>query len=139
MLKIMNIDPNYGGSLIEFTADNYFITADTLDYTADQTIVSGGAYRLNVPFRFFSDRVKFYMIDTLTNKHFLDEVDAINYNNGTLMIRVDYNFKSGDNFESTIRDMNDNLIWRGRIFSTDQTDLQNFKVNVPNENGVIKI
>lgn len=134
MLKIINIDPNY-----VITADNYFITADSTDYTADQTMVSGGTYRLNVPYRFFSNEVKFYMINTLTNEHFLDEVDAIDYNNGTLMIIIDYNFKSGDNFESTIRDMNDKLIWRGRIYSTDQTDLQNFKVNVPNENGIIKI
>lgn len=134
MLKIVNIDPGYS-----ITADNYSITADSMEYTADHTTDGDGSYELNVPYRFFSDRVRFYMINTLTNEHFLDEVDATDYNNGTLKITIDYDFKSGDNFESTIRDLDDDLIWRGRIYSTDQTDLQNFKVNVPNENGIIKI
>lgn len=142
MLRVLNINPDTTGSEIEFTADNDLITIDTDIYTADQTLIEigggNGAYNLVVPYRFFEVDVKLYMINELTNEDFLTELEAYDIGNGTLVVRFSYDFEDGDSFESTIRNLDDELIWRGRIYSTDQTDLQNYKVNVPS-GRVIKI
>lgn len=140
-MKVITIYPEGGGGIIDFTADNTDISIDTDLYTADQTEIDtggDGTYNLRVPYRFFNDTVIFYMINELTNNTFIDEVTATDMLDGTLKLRIQYSFKEGDNFESTIRDMNDKLIWRGRIFATKQKNLQEYLVNPP-ENGVVKI
>lgn len=143
MLKVINIDPNFGGTT-DFTADNMDISIDTEMYTADATIINTGGgdgyYLLTVPYRFYTEYVDFYMINELTNKEYLFGVEAIDNDNGTMTIEIPHDFQEGDSFEAKIISSEQKkLIWRGRIFSTIQTDLQNYQVNVPNVNGLIKI
>lgn len=142
MLRVINIEPDTTGSEIDFTADTTLVSADTTLYTADQTVINtgqgSGGYNLVVPYRFFKEDVKFYMINELDYTEFYKELSAYDIENGSLVIRFSYDFEDGDSFESTIRDMDDNLMWRGRIFSTDQTDLQNYDIYPPIGN-VIKI
>jgi hypothetical protein len=62
-------------------------------------------------------------------------VSDIYYENSILiLIFSGITFKEGQSFEVTINE-NDQLIYRGKAFTTAQTDLENFQLN----KGVLKI
>jgi len=145
MLKVININPNWGEPNISpLTVDSIDITIDSIDITADQVSISSGGttsnYDLVVPFRIFESEVNLNLKNELTNEESIIPLTALNNNDGTLKISFSFDFKEGDNFEASIKERSENkLLWRGKIYSTLKSDLQNFDLNSPNENGVIKI
>ena len=46
-----------------------------------------------------------------------------------MVFSFSFNFEDDKTYESSITDMDDKLIWRGKIYSTSQTDLQNYSIN----------
>jgi hypothetical protein len=51
------------------------------------------------------------------------------YIDGYMDIVIAYDFIEGCNYEIIVNDDNGNLIYRGKAYSTAQTDLENFKMN----------
>jgi hypothetical protein len=47
--------------------------------------------------------------------------------NGYMTFDFEYTFREGGNYSITIE--SDTLIWRGKAYATDATDLENYKVN----------
>lgn len=63
------------------------------------------------------------------------DVTGVYYQNNVLVLTFDVPIlKEGQSFEVTINE-NDNLIYRGKAYSTAQTDLENFELN----KGVLKV
>lgn len=109
------------------TIDSTYVTVDNAEITIDES-----ARYLIVPFRFYKEQVTFKLVDEMKDKEvYSEELPAINNNNGTLTIRFIPEVKPWQSFEAKIVDHTDNdrLIWRGKIFVTDQSDLQNFDIN----------
>jgi hypothetical protein len=47
--------------------------------------------------------------------------------------------EEADSFEVTINKTDGTLLWRGKAFATSKTDLQDYKMNVPDNNNIITI
>lgn len=46
-----------------------------------------------------------------------------------MMIPITHDFKEGENYSMEVTDEDGNLLWRGKGFVTEQTDLENYNVN----------
>jgi len=70
---------------------------------------------------------------TLTIRHELTDTtttidDLISFNdNGYLNITFDYEFKEGGSYEINCF-TNTDLVWRGKAYATNDTDLENYKL-----------
>ncbi len=124
MFKIININ-----GFDSITCDSTIITVDSTVITVDMTM--NGSYEFRVPYRFFSENIKFFIYDEFNKIE--SELECITTDDGGYMkFFFDFNFLNNKTYESRITDVDDKLIWRGKIFATDQTDLQNYKVNKNN-------
>jgi len=55
-----------------------------------------------------------------------------------MVLSFGYDFVDGETFEAKVTDLDDKLIWRGKILATNQNDLENYILH-KNDNGIIKI
>ena len=133
-LKVIKIDEPLGESL---SADTTLITADTTEYTADQTR-SGQAneYQLSVIPRFYTEEVKLILLNEDTDTTIVMEVPAEEIN-GKLVVTFSMDFIDGNSFETTITDLSDTLMWRGKIYATLQDDLENFTLYPKTNNKIV--
>jgi|SRR5690606_16834206 len=73
-------------------------------------------------------------VNLLLTNEFLEQTDTYllpaTYSNGLMTIVVEHDFKEGESYMYQINDTDDNLMYRGKIFVTDQTDLQNYKTDI---------
>jgi hypothetical protein len=77
----------------------------------------------------------FFLRDELRDIIFNVEILGSFYQNNVLILNFEEPIlKEGQSFEITINE-DDNLIYRGKAFSTAQTDLENFELN----KGVLKV
>tara|TARA_R110000851_G_scaffold237164_2_gene390020 strand:- start:13539 stop:13844 length:306 start_codon:yes stop_codon:yes gene_type:complete len=51
------------------------------------------------------------------------------YLNGYMSVEVVYDFYEGGSYTYEVLDLSQNLLYRGKIFSTGQTDLENYNIN----------
>jgi hypothetical protein len=133
-LKIININ-SIGDDL---TVDNTIISVDNDIITVDQTISNPETYILKVPYRFFTTQVKMYLwneikeIDTILDLTVVEE-------DGIMKLEFQHDFEDAESYEVRITDTTDKLIWRGKILSTIQTDLENYILHKVVDNSIIKI
>lgn len=132
-LKVINIH-NIGDYL---TVDNTFISVDSENITADQTLASPEIYTLRVPYRFFSSDIKLILWNEIKETETILDLVVVE-DNGLMIIDFHHDFEDGETYEVRITDLDDKLIWRGKILSTTQTDLENYILH-KNDNGIIKI
>jgi hypothetical protein len=135
-LKIININNFSGDSL---TVDTTLISVDTTEITADATLTNVSGYNLILPFRFFTQDVILTLWEELKETSTSLPLQATDLGNGSLSIDFFYEFSDNETFEATLKDINDKLIWRGKILATIQTDLENYILHTVNTNNVYKI
>lgn len=88
-----------------------------------------------IPRYYNEGELTFMLRDELRDIIFEIEILTSFYQNNVLMLDFgDPILKEGQSFEITINE-DDNLIYRGKAFSTTQTDLENFELN----KGVLKV
>lgn len=121
MFKVININ-NFDG----ITCDSTMITCDSDIITVDAT--QSDLYEFKVPYRFFSDDVRFIIYDESNDIEIEMELQAVEVNN-YMLFNFYFDFEDDKTYESKITDMSDKLIWRGKIYATLQTDLQNYSIN----------
>lgn len=121
MFKIIKIS-----DFDRLTVDSTLITVDNDIITVDAT--SGGDYEFSVPYRFFSEEVKFIIYDELNDIEYILQPTAQDLNN-YMVFNFQFDFEAEKTYESRITDLNDKLIWRGKIFATEQDDLQNYSIS----------
>lgn len=133
-LKIINLQ-NIGDNL---TVDNTFISVDSELITADQTLIEPSLYTLKIPYRKFTPVVKLYIWNEIKETETIITITVGN-EPGLMVLEFDYPFVDGETYEvKVLNDSNDELVWRGKILSTTQTDLENYILH-KNDNGIIKI
>jgi hypothetical protein len=121
------------------TADRTDITADNTDITADASfrLLPNDTYEIVITPRQLVNEVILETIHELTKDRVLQTIPASN-NNGKMYLTFELlNVKEGDLFKATVFDTDDNLLWRGKILATTQTNIQDYTLNVPNNNGII--
>ena len=138
-LKIIHIS---GLPESPLTVDSTLITADSTLITADQTVTMNtidNNHVLSVIPREYAEEVRLVMWNEMTSVS--TQIDHIFTTpaNGHLEIPFSHYFIEGDSAETKVFNMDDKLIWRGKIYATSQTDLENFTLNPKNPNNVIKI
>lgn len=135
-MKIINISGNTSG----LTVDTTLITVDTTLFTVDLTNTANtNTFTINITPRFYVDevnlRIKNEMTELVTN-----QVCTATTLNGIMYIDFElFNVKDGNSYEFEVSDTSDVLMWRGNVYATTQTDLQDFKLNRPNNRNIIKL
>lgn len=88
-----------------------------------------------IPRYYNEGELTFFLRDELRDIIFNVEILGSFYQNNVLILNFEEPIlKEGQSFEITINE-DDNLIYRGKAFSTAQTDLENFELN----KGVLKV
>jgi hypothetical protein len=49
------------------------------------------------------------------------------YSNGIMEVEITHDFKEGENYSFQVEDLTNELMYRGKIFITAQTDIQDYK------------
>lgn len=131
VIKINSIDEN-------LTADNNIITVDNNNTTIDVTLTPSEEYTIKVSYRFWSNDVKLHLWNEL--KELETIIDLVpDSEPGIMVLKFQHNFVDGDSYEAKVLDTQGQLIWRGKILATIQTDLQNYKLHKVVSNNVYKI
>lgn len=69
---------------------------------------------------------------TITNEETNEKQDfeiTTTYDNGYMVVSISYPFTEGGNYIYTVRDLTSAIMYNGKIFTTAQTDLQNYNIN----------
>jgi len=131
VINILSIDEN-------LTVDNTIVSVDQTNITADQLEMTPADSILKIPYRFFISEVKLILWNEIKETKSILSLIAIE-DNGQMVLTFTHNFKDGETYEVLVTDMNDKLIWRGKILSTVQTDLENYILHKIADNNIIKI
>lgn len=134
-MQIFTIGGN--SSLVPLTVDTTLVTVDTTQITVDTTYTSAYGYVINLIPRFTSQNIRIWFYNELTSTTDELEVFQFQYEGERLIVRFNYDFKEGDSIEITIKDADGRLMRRDKGYATAQTDLENFKLIPPNNNGII--
>ena len=138
-MKIIKI-----GSVAEYiTVDSTFYTADNTILTADVTYIGIGdpEFKLMILPREYPTKVYVDLYNEVKQSHFKFEADTtVELNYLTFLVNT-LEMKEGDSFELFVRkdSQEGELIYRAKAFATYNNDLQNYKMNYPNSNGVYKL
>jgi hypothetical protein len=119
------------------TVDSTLISVDNDIITVDATQQSFEGYTLKLPYRFFTSNIKFILWNEIKEKQDILSL-VVTEENGTMVLSFGYDFVDGETFEAKVTDLDDKLIWRGKILATNQNDLENYILH-KNDNGIIKI
>lgn len=134
-MKIINLQDLLGLSL---TVDSTQYTVDSTALTADMTAIPGQEISFSVIPREYVDQVNLIWYNEVREITY-SEICLTRNENGKMIIPYSYkDIVEGDSFEITVNDMSGNLLIRFKAYATMQTDLQNYKLNIPN-NGVIEL
>lgn len=127
------------GGLNPITVDSTQITVDSTDITVDNNIsgFGGDGYLIRFIPRYYVENIIVTLRNELNNDELTQTVTMSN-NNGICECILDIpNLEDNTNFEIVVTDTDENLLFRGKAFSTTQNDLENYKLNVPNQNNKI--
>ncbi len=135
-IKLIQISDIPEGPL---TVDSTLITVDSTLYTADQTITnSTNTHSLTIIPRFYSDFVDMKFWNELTEVETTLTNIATTELEGYLTVSFVLEVSNSQNYEVTINDTTGKLMWRGKVYVTDQTDIQNFTMYPKDSNNIIK-
>jgi hypothetical protein len=132
-MKIIN--PSVGQAI---TADTTLITADNTMITCDTTFLSGEIILKVIP-REQVINIYVLLYNELTFESLTFTAVATN-DRGYMTFSVPVSgIKEGDSFELTITkdSFEGELLYRDKAYATSVQDLENYKLNYPDSNGVI--
>jgi outer membrane protein assembly factor BamB len=136
-MKILHINNNYNSQPL--TVDTTNITVDNTHITVDATIIGEpSTYSITITPREYPTEVKFILWDELLEQTISQECTVINASGYMEIPFILSDVNDGTSFEVTVNDLSDKLLWRGKLYCTNQTDMQEFKMNVPNASKIIK-
>lgn len=133
-MKIIKIN-----TLENITVDSTLITVDSSTITVDMTSASVSGQSFVLTMRELVDEVEMVFWNELkqTSRTITGSVTNLNG-----LSTVSFNLtglEEADSFELTVNKMDGSLLWRGKAFATAKMDLQDYKMNVPNNNNIITI
>lgn len=121
------------------TVDSTQITVDDTSITVDNNVsgFGGDGYRIQFIPRYYVENINVWLRNELNNEELSQTVTMTNLNGLCECILNIPNLEDNTTFEIVINDTDDNLLFRGKVFATTQDDLENYKLNVPNQNNKI--
>lgn len=123
----------------KFTVDNDIITVDNNLITVDTTAGSGQEYTIKFSYRKWSNLVNLYLWNELKEQETIIEITP-DSEPGIMILKFSHNFLDGESYEVRVLDKQTNeLVYRGKILATIQSDLQNYKLHKVTSNKVYKI
>ena len=146
MLKII--------SLTQSTkADSITITSDSMDSIIKADFMYPTYELLSIPVRVYPETVDVLINQEFNNKsqtlrltpHYnLTNIGVSSAYKGTIDLKISMDFAQESTYEIEIKGSATSsnpgeLLFRGKLFATRQTDLQNYKINIPDANGIYKI
>lgn len=135
-MKIINLNDIVDSDL---TVDRTDITVDSTQYTVDATFLPGGSLSLKIIPREYVDVVTLTFYNELTETTNTETCFATN-ENGYMTIPFGYSdFVEGDSFEITVRDEFGAVLYRSKGYATMEEDLENYKLNVKDNNDIIEM
>ena len=134
-MKIINVD-NIGFS--SFTVDTTILTVDNTYITVDST--TGGTSSLFmeiIPSEYVDEAYMDFWNELTQITHRVLTQTTI-FNGKMRLYYNDFGFKDGENYEITVRNMTEDIIFRTKAYVTTSDDLQNYRFNTTT-NNVIQI
>jgi len=136
-MKILHINNNYNSQPL--TVDTSYITVDTSSITVDATVIGEpSTYSITITPREYPTDVKLILWNELLEQTNIQQCTVINSNGYMEIPFILSDIEDGTSFEVTVTDLSDKLLWRGKLYCTNQTNMQEFKMNVPNASKIIK-
>lgn len=138
MAVILNITQ---GDTVPLTVDSTLYTVDSTSITVDQTVIVTGSssnmYSILVAPREMVTTVSMEFFNELKETTNIFSASTTNVNG---LMQIDFNLEvvEGDSFQLTIKDTDGNVLWKGKAYATEQTDLQNFQF-IQKNNNIIKL
>ena len=137
-IKVITISDIPDGPL---TVDSTLYTVDSTLITADQTVTfqpNSNNHILRIIPRFYETNIKLSLWNELTSTQ-TGLTATAGITGGYLEIPFTYFLSEGDSIETEVTDTDDKLMWRGKLYATSQTDLENFTLNPKTNNNIIKL
>ena len=134
-MKIINVD-NIGFS--SFTVDTTILTVDNTYITVDST--TGGTSSLFmeiIPSEYVDEAYMDFWNELTQITHRVLTQTTI-FNGKMRLYYNDFGFSDGENYEITVRNMDEAIIFRTKAYVTTSNDLQNYRFNTIT-NNVIQI
>jgi hypothetical protein len=127
---------NLNEGLSGVTCDLTTITVDSTEITVDNNNTTLG-YTIKFIPRYFTENVILNFRNELTNEETVIETSMTQIN-GLCYVIFSFPIEDATSFELTVLNAsNEELLFRGKVFATLQTDLENYKMTKPNENNKI--
>lgn len=124
---------------VSLTVDSDLISVDNDIITADMTNVILTEYTLKIPYRRYATNVDLYLWNEIKEVETIIPI-VVEPEPGLMVLNFIHPFLDGETYEVKVLDQIDNsLVWRGKILATIQTDLQNYKLHKVVTNNIIKI
>ena len=95
----------------------------------DNVIIEGDFNKLSLYPRIYLSNVKMVLYDELDDEEIEEQVYTSFGDRGRQDIYIEYLFENEKTYLISLLDAEtEDLIWRGRLLSTDQTDIQNYNL-----------
>jgi hypothetical protein len=137
-LKIINLT----SATPNLTVDNNIISVDNTLITIDMTMGDLTEHILKISYRYYTPEVNLYLWDEIREIETIIPI-TVESEPGLMVLTFIHTFVDGDSYEVRVMDAvegkENNLIWRGKILATTQTDLEDYKLHKVGTNNIIKI
>ena len=134
-LKVINIQA-LGDYL---TIDNNIITVDTIEISVDATLLEQQSHTIKIPYRYYATNINLVLWNEIKELETIIPVVVVS-EPGLMVLNFSHAFLDGDSYEVKVLDQIDNkLVWRGKLLATIQTDLENYKLHKVVNNNIYKI
>lgn len=134
-MKIINVD-NIGFS--SFTVDTTILTVDNTYITVDSTTGGTSSLFMEIIPSEYVDQAYMDFWNELTQITHRVLTQTTIFSGKMRLYYNDFGFKDGENYEITVRNMSEAIIFRTKAYVTTSDDLQNYRFNTIT-NNVIQI
>jgi len=106
----------------------------------DNVLIEGDFFKLSLYPRVYMDEVTISIYDEMSDETVVEDIYTSFGDRGRQDIYIDYEFEDDKSYLVDLKQVDtDTLIWRGRLFSTTETNIQEFKAFDEDEtSGVIE-
>ena len=133
-LKLINIQ-----ALGEYlTVDNNIISVDTIEISVDATLLAQQTHTIKIPYREYAANVNLILWNEIKEIETIIPVVVVS-EPGLMVLNFSHAFLDGDSYEVRVENLQDKLVWRGKLLATIQTDLENYKLHKVVNNNIIKL
>jgi len=106
----------------------------------DNVLIEGDFFKLSLYPRVYMDEVTISIYDEMSDETVVEDIYTSFGDRGRQDIYIDYEFEDDKSYLVDLKQVDtDTLIWRGRLFSTTETNIQEFKsFDEDEESGIIE-